>query len=178
MVGMFKASQVAIWAFADGKWFTNDLDHVRVERERLASGLEPILRTDFNDLGDRIDKIVAVSDDRALLQSLEKQGQAAIGARATIMQSQVYYLDITHRLANKGDGIAALAKAMKVDLANVAAFGDMPNDVPMFKRAGLSVAMGQAPDDVRAAADETAATNDDDGVADAIARFVKPRMAP
>jgi Cof subfamily protein (haloacid dehalogenase superfamily) len=176
MIDMFKAAKVAIWAFADGKWFTDDLDHDRVERERKASSLEPILRTDFHELGGRIDKIVAVSDDRALLQSLEKKGKAAIGERATVMQSQVYYLDITHRLANKGDGIAALAKAMKVDLAHVAAFGDMPNDIPMFARAGLSVAMGQAPDDVRRAADETAATNDLDGVADAIKRFVRPRM--
>jgi Cof subfamily protein (haloacid dehalogenase superfamily) len=176
MIDMLKAAKVAIWAFADGKWFSNDLDHGRVERERLASGLEPILRTGFHDLGGRIDKIVAVSDDHALLQSLEKKGQAAIGEHATIMQSQAYYLDITHRLANKGDGIAALAKVMKVDLAHVAAFGDMPNDVPMFARVGLSVAMGQAPDDVRKAADETAATNDEDGVADAIKRFVRPRM--
>jgi Cof subfamily protein (haloacid dehalogenase superfamily) len=178
MIEMFKAAKVSIWAFADGKWYTDDLDHSRVARERLASNLEPILRTDFHDLCGRIDKIVGVSDDRPLLQSLEKKGQAAIGARATIVQSQVYYLDITHRLANKGDGIAALAKAMKVDLANVAALGDMPNDLPMFARAGLSVAMGQAPEDVRNAADEVAAANDDDGVADAIKRFVRPQKAP
>ena len=68
-----------------------------------------------------------------------------IGARATIARSQPYYLDITHRLANKGDGIAALAQAFGVELAQVAALGDMANDLPMFARAGLSVAMGQAP---------------------------------
>jgi hydroxymethylpyrimidine pyrophosphatase-like HAD family hydrolase len=101
--------------------------------------------------------------------------RAAIGTRATIARSQPYYLDITHRLANKGDGIAALAKAAGLDLTQVAALGDMPNDLPMFARAGLSVAMGQAPADVQAAADATAATNEQDGVADAIMRFVRPR---
>ncbi len=99
-----------------------------------------------------------------------------IGARATVARSQLYYLDITHRLANKGDGIAALAQAFGVELTQVAALGDMANDLPMFARAGLSVAMGQAPACVRAAANATATTNEEAGVADAIARFVRPRI--
>ncbi len=99
-----------------------------------------------------------------------------IGARATVARSQLYYLDITHRLANKGDGIAALAQAFGVELTQVAALGDMTNDLPMFARAGLSVAMGQAPACVRAAADATATTNEEAGVADAIAHFVRPRI--
>ena len=100
-----------------------------------------------------------------------------IGARATVARSQLYYLDITHRLANKGDGIAALAQAFGVELTEVAALGDMTNDLPMFARAGLSVAMEQAPASVRAAATATATTNEEAGVADAIARFVRPRIS-
>jgi hydroxymethylpyrimidine pyrophosphatase-like HAD family hydrolase len=46
----------------------------------------------------------------------------------------------------------------------------------MFARAGLSVAMGQAPANVRAAANAAAATNEQDGVADAILRFIRPRI--
>jgi hydroxymethylpyrimidine pyrophosphatase-like HAD family hydrolase len=61
-------------------------------------------------------------------------------------------------------------------LAQVAALGDMTNDLPMFARAGLSVAMGQSPDCVRAAAAATARTNEEDGVADAIRRFIRPRL--
>jgi hydroxymethylpyrimidine pyrophosphatase-like HAD family hydrolase len=134
------------------------------------------MRTDFAELGGRIDKIVAVTDDSELLGKLEAEARAAIGLRTTIARSQPYYLDITHRLANKGDGIAALAKSAGFNLAQVAALGDMPNDLPMFARAGLSVAMGQAPAEVQAAADATAATNEQDGVADAIMRFVRPRI--
>ena len=55
-----------------------------------------------------------------------------IGARATIARSHPYYLDITHRLANKGDGIAALAQAFGVELTQVAALGrhgERPSDV-------------------------------------------------
>jgi Cof subfamily protein (haloacid dehalogenase superfamily) len=175
MLRMLDRPGIMPWVYADAMWFVTGLDNPHLARERLASAIEPVVRTDFAGLDGRIDKIVAVSDDHALLRQLEAQAREVIGARATIARSQAYYLDVTHRLANKGDGIAALARAFDVDLAEVAAVGDMPNDLPMFSRAGLSVAMGQAPPDVQVAADGTAATNEQDGVADAIMRFVRPR---
>lgn len=165
---------VTPWVFADNAWFTPDPGNRHSTRERLASCLEPVKRTDFAEFDGRIDKIVGVSDDNEALQKLETEARIAIGSRATIARSQPYYLDVTHRLANKGDGIAALAKATGFDLAQVAALGDMTNDLPMFARAGLSVAMGQAPFDVQTAADAIAATSEEDGVADAIMRFVRP----
>lgn len=168
---------VTPWVYADGAWFVSSLDNPHLGRERLASAIEPRIGTDFTALGGRIDKIVAVSDDHELLRRLEERARDMIGARATIARSQPYYLDITHRLANKGDGIAALARAFGVELNAVAALGDMPNDLPMFARAGLSVAMGQAPAGVRAKASVTAGTNEEGGVADAIFRFIRPNMA-
>ena len=167
---------VTPWVYADGAWFVASVDNPHLARERLASAIEPRIRTDFTGLDGRIDKIVGVSDDHELLRRLEQRASQMLGARATIARSQPYYLDITHRLANKGDGIAALAHAFGVELNAVAALGDMPNDLPMFTRAALSVAMGQAPACVRAAANATAGTNEQDGVADAIARFIRPRI--
>lgn len=168
---------VTPWVYADGKWFVASLGNPHLARERLAAAVEPVIRADFAGLGGRIDKIVGVSDDHDLLRRLEARTREMIGARATVARSQPYYLDITHRLANKGDGIAALARAYGVDLNQVAALGDMPNDLPMFARAGLSVAMGQGPACLRAAAGATAASNEEDGVADAITRFIRPRIS-
>jgi Cof subfamily protein (haloacid dehalogenase superfamily) len=177
MLRLAERRGVALWVYADGAWFVTGLDNPHLARERLAAGIEPVIRTEFGGLDGRIDKIVGVSDDHGLLLRLEEQARALIGARATIVRSQPYYLDITHRLANKGDGIAALARAFEVELAQVAALGDMPNDLPMFARAGVSVAMGQAPACVRAAANATAATNEENGVADAVLRFIRPNIA-
>jgi Cof subfamily protein (haloacid dehalogenase superfamily) len=174
MLRMFDRPGVTPWVYADAMWFVAGLDNPRVARERLASAIEPVIRTDFAGLDGRIDKIVAVSDDHALLRHLEEQAREMIDARATIARSQPYYLDITHLLANKGDGIAALAQAFGVALTRVAALGDMANDLPMFARAGLSVAMGQAPACVRAAASATVASNEENGVADAILQFIRP----
>jgi Cof subfamily protein (haloacid dehalogenase superfamily) len=176
MLHLLGVPGVARWVYADGAWFVTGLDNAHLGRERRAAAIDPVIRIDFAGLDGRIDKIVGVSDDHELLRRLEERAKEMIGARATISRSQPYYLDITHRRANKGDGIAALAQAFGIDLAQVAALGDMTNDLPMLARAGLSVAMGQAPDCVRAAADATATTNEEDGVADAISRFVRPRL--
>jgi Cof subfamily protein (haloacid dehalogenase superfamily) len=176
MLRLIDRPDVALWVYADGAWFVADTDNPHLARERIAAAIEPAIRTNFAGIEERIDKIVGVSDDHELLRRLEAQARKLVGGRATIARSQPYYLDVTHRLANKGDGIAALAQAFGVDLSQVAALGDMTNDLPMFACAGLSVAMGQAPACVRAAANAVAATNEADGVAEAIARFVRPRM--
>ena len=177
MLRLIDTPGVMPWVYAGGAWFVAGLDNPHLARERLASAIEPMIRTDFAGLDERIDKIVGVSDDHELLRRLEQQAKEMIGGRATIARSQPYYLDVTHRLANKGEGIAALARAFGVELAQVAALGDMANDLPMFAHAGLSVAMGQAPACVRAAANATAAANGQNGVADAILRFIRPRIA-
>ncbi len=180
VAGMFVLAEglaVDRWVFADNRWFASSLDGEHVEHERVASNQAPHLRADFTDLYDCADKIVFVSDDRPLLHGLAERGQAAFGTRATIGQSQTYYLDVTAPQANKGDGLAALARLLGIDLAEVAVFGDMDNDVPMFRRAGLSVAMGQAPDAVKAAADFVSSSNQEDGVAHAIDTFVLSRIA-
>lgn len=168
---------VTPWLFADGKWYARDRVNPNIGRERLATNLEPIFDADFSTLLDHADKLVGVSDDYDLLASIEVETQAALGEDATVARSQPYYLDITGPFANKGAGVAALAAAYDVPLSAVAVLGDQRNDLPMFARAGLSVAMGQAPDDVRAAASYVVLSNEEDGVADAIDRFVLPAVA-
>ncbi len=136
---------VDIWLFAHGLWHARTAQGVRVLHERLAADIEPTLVSDFDDI-DQVDKIVGLSEDFAALEQLEGALKHAIGSAATIARSQPYFLDVTAPAANKGDGVAAIAQAAGVPLAQVAVIGDMPNDLPMFARAGLSIAMGQAPE--------------------------------
>lgn len=116
---------VTPWVFADGEWFTPDPSNRHVARELLASCLESARRDNFVELGARIDKIVGVSDHSETLRRLETEAKQAIGPDLTIAHSQPYYLDITHCLANKGDGIATLTEAAGLELPQVAAFGDI-----------------------------------------------------
>ena len=163
---------VSPWLFADGQWHARDRLSPRVAREIQSAGLEPRIGGEWAALLGRTDKIVGVCEDPDLLVGVERELIAALGEDASIARSQPYFLDVLDPAGNKGRGIARLAVDYGVSLAEVAALGDQNNDLPMFRVAGLSVAMAQGPDNVRAAAMHVAASNDDNGVADAIERFV------
>lgn len=160
------------WVFAGGVWHTRETDELHTPRKIKSAGQEPTMVDGFDDLLDTVDKIVAVCDDDPLLDGIERDVAAAIGGEATVGRSQTYYLDITASRANKGDGIATLARVIGVPLESTAALGDQHNDLAMFERVPLAVAMGQAPLAVQSAADEVSRSNDDDGVAHAIDRFI------
>jgi hypothetical protein len=170
-------ADVDTWVFADDQWFASDPDGPHTKSERVSSNQEPVVRSDFAELADRIDKITFVSDDEPALRALTQRVKDEIADdRATIVQSQTYYLDVTASQANKGDGIALLAEAFGVSLADTVAIGDQANDLAMFARAGHSIAMGQGPQAVRDRADAVTLGNDQDGVAHAIDTMIlEPR---
>ena len=75
--------------------------------------------------------------------------QQAVGAEATAVRSQTYYLDVTPPGHDKGTFVEAMAKRLGISTDAVATIGDMQNDLPMFARSGVSFAMGNAADDVK-----------------------------
>ncbi|PZQ61756.1 MAG: hydrolase Cof [Sphingomonas taxi] len=166
---------VDTWVFAGDRWYATDGEGPHTRSERRSSAQEPVVVAAFDDLLDHADKITFVSDDEPALRALYERVHAAFGKQATVAQSQRYYLDVTALAANKGDGVAALAGALGVALTDTVAIGDQANDLPMLARVGLSIAMGNAPDAVKAAAHETTRANDADGVAHAIDTIILPR---
>ena len=119
-------------------------------------------------------KIVGISDDLAKVADCERSAQATLSGRASAARSQPYYLDVTHPLANKGQVVAWLSRRLGIPPAEIATMGDMPNDVLMFRQSGFSVAMGNASDEVKAAASAVTDTNNNDGFAKAVRRFLLP----
>ncbi len=166
------------WVFADDRWYASTDQGAHVDSERRASAQEPVVTQDFADLLTRADKITFVSDDEPLLRALHDRVAPGFGERATVVQSQTYYLDVTAVEANKGTGIAELAAAFAVSLADTAAIGDQANDLPMLDRAGLSIAMGNAPQAVKDRADHITLGNDRDGVAHAIDTIILTQGTP
>jgi hydroxymethylpyrimidine pyrophosphatase-like HAD family hydrolase len=120
----------------------------------------------------QIAKIVGVSDEHDKVQRCEAEAQAAFGQRATANRSQPYYVDITHKDANKGAVVEFLSQHLEVPAAEIATIGDQPNDVLMFKRSGFSIAMGNASDQVKEQASVTTDTYNDEGFAKAMERFI------
>jgi Cof subfamily protein (haloacid dehalogenase superfamily) len=176
MIALIAEAGITCWVFADDEWLSNSDTDPHNPREVKSANVEPVITEDFSDKLDRIDKIVGVSDDHDLLVDLEAKAIATAGKSATIARSQPYYLDVTAPVANKGDGISFLANAFGVALADVAVIGDQTNDLPMFARAGLSIAMGQATDAVKAKAMLVTGSSDADGVAAAIDTIILPRV--
>lgn len=174
VVALAQGLPLATWVFADDIWYATEPDGPHTASERRASFQEPTVPDALDPLLARADKITFVSDDEVLLRGLYEKCHAAFGERATIAQSQTYYLDVTALPANKGDGIAALADAAGVPLTHTAAIGDQANDLPMLARAGLTIAMGNAPDRVKGAAQHVTSANDADGVAHAIETIILP----
>ena len=174
--GIAEHSNAVPWLFAGGVWHCPNTDSPHVPHEILSAGQQPTVTPDMTALFGDVDKLTWVSDDAASLKDLHTRMSSAIGDDATIAQSQTYYLDLTHPRANKGNGVETLARIVGVSLADVAVLGDMPNDLPMFARAGLAIAMGQAPEEVRTKARYTSSSNDDDGVAHAIDTILLPMM--
>ena len=158
---------VETWVFAGDRWYASDCDGPHTRSERITANQEPLPLGDPAALLYLADKITFVSDDESLLRALAADAHH-FGDRAMIAQSQTYYLDVTALGANKGAGIEKLCEAYGVALADTAAIGDQANDLPMLTRAGLAIAMGNAPDAVKAAAGHVTRGNDADGVAHAI----------
>jgi hydroxymethylpyrimidine pyrophosphatase-like HAD family hydrolase len=80
----------------------------------------------------------------------------------------------THPEANKGGVVEFLSKRLHIPTEEIATIGDMPNDVMMFGKSGLSIAMGNASPQVQAQANFVALSNEEDGFAYAMEKFVLP----
>jgi Cof subfamily protein (haloacid dehalogenase superfamily) len=171
-IELIDAHGAQVWVFRGEDWLTRDPAGHYVGLEQKTIGYGPTVVEDFGRALDAACKIVAVSDDFDLLTRLEQQARVALSERATIARSQLYYLDFTHPLANKGVALSELAQLLGVPENEIAVIGDGGNDIAMFERSGLSIAMGNAGPQVQGAADFVTDPNGQDGFAKAIERYV------
>ena len=163
---------VEVWVFSGQNWLLRDPDGPYVPLEQHTVGFRPTIVEDFGSPLDAAAKIVGVSKDFDVLEQCERDARVALTSSAVVTRSQAYYLDITHPLANKGVALTEIAKLLDIPLAEIAVIGDGGNDVPMFERSGLSIAMGNANPQVQRAAHFVTDSNGDDGFANAIERFI------
>ena len=167
-VEMLDRLGVEVWVYAHGEWLLRDPGGAHVAHEQHTIGFAPTVVRDFAPHLDAVGKIVGVSDDYSFLERCESKMHNALDAGATVARSQNYYLDMTHPDANKGTALLELAQLLGVPLEHIAVIGDGRNDVAMFERSGFAIAMGNASDSVKGAADAVTTGNNENGVAHAI----------
>ena len=161
------------WLYTADDWFIRKQDAPHVDREAWTVKFDAKVTPEFSPSDiDKAVKIVGVSDDLDLVARCEKAAQEALGDRASAARSQPYYLDVTSPMANKGQVVIELSKRLNIPAAAIMTFGDMPNDVNMFEKSGFSIAMGNSSDEVKAKASAVTESNEDDGFAKAVERFI------
>jgi Cof subfamily protein (haloacid dehalogenase superfamily) len=171
-VMLLRQHELDVWIYTGNDWLITTPDAPHVAREAWTVKFEATVVPDFSNRLDAVAKIVGVSDDIDRVHQCEADVQAALGGRATANRSQPYYLDVTHRDANKGAVVNYLSTHLVIPPAEIATIGDSPNDVLMFKHSGFSIAMGNASDEVKSKANVTTDSYNNEGFATAIERFV------
>jgi Cof subfamily protein (haloacid dehalogenase superfamily) len=162
-----------IWLFTNEQWLTRNPDGEYVAHEKHTIRADPTIVGDFTPYLHSACKIVGASSDAARLQACEAAMQTALGGQATAVRSQTYYLDVTPPGHDKGTFVQAMAKRLDISTDAVATIGDMQNDLAMFAKSGVSVAMGNATDDVKKRATHVTTSNEDEGFSGAIEIILK-----
>jgi Cof subfamily protein (haloacid dehalogenase superfamily) len=172
MVELLESFGLDAWLYRGADWFVRDPDGPHVAREAQTVQFAPSVVDDFGGRMNGIAKIVGVSDDHDVVATAARAAHDEFGDHVSAARSQDYYLDVTHPDANKGGVVTYLAETYGIATEEIATIGDMPNDVLMFAHSGLSIAMGQSGREVHRAARRVTASNDEDGFASAVDRFI------
>lgn len=142
------------------------------EVEGTINGI-PVIVTDYDNINPEEDiiKIMMVDEPNILEEAIKKLPQE-VYEKYTVVRSAPFFLEFLNKEANKGEGIKALADYLGIKREQVVCIGDAGNDLHMIEFAGLGVAMGNAFEEIKEIADYVTYTNEEDGVAHVLEKFV------
>ena len=156
--------------FTPDAWRVRTLTkEIQAESDIIESA--PLVTQDLLGPGEAPNKILLITSEgepAKVLRTLAK----SLHSMSTATFSKPNYLEIVPIGVDKAKALVKLAKSLGIELSQVAALGDGQNDMEMLREAGLGIAMGNASDRVKSAADWITGTNDEDGVAQAVGRLV------
>jgi Cof subfamily protein (haloacid dehalogenase superfamily) len=171
-VRLFESHGLDVWVFCGSDWFVRDLNGPHIDTEEMTVQFLPKVVRNFDNVLDDVAKVVGVSNDHEAVARCEIDAREILGDRASASRSQPYYLDVTHPNANKGMVVRWLSEYLNTPMDEIATIGDMSNDLPMFAASGLSIAMGNASPDVQRVARFVTTSNEEEGFANAVERYI------
>jgi Cof subfamily protein (haloacid dehalogenase superfamily) len=172
-VAIFHAHRIDCWVFVGNQWLIANPQGSHVEHETHTVQTPPTVVPAFTEPHFRaVGKIVGPSDDHDKVARVTELMQQALAGRASAGRSQAYYCDVIPHGIDKGRLVEVLAQRVGVPQSEILVLGDMENDLEMFRKAGFAVAMGNATEAVKRAAQATTLSNEEDGFAAAIERYV------
>ncbi|KAA3663565.1 MAG: HAD family hydrolase [Chloroflexi bacterium] len=172
VVEFVEARNLPLIAYAsDGLWATADDPYRQLLHTKYHEPL-PTICHDFKQKLNTMQITKLLLSDEINNDATRADLERFLGNREYVVQAVPEYIEVMPLGVSKGEGVSWLLDRMGVDPANIMAVGDGENDLEMLRLAGLGVAMGNAGDCVKAAADVVVGSNEDAGVAEAIQRFV------
>ena len=178
LIDMIQAHGLDIFLFRSNDWYVRSLDVPHASREASIIQRPPVVVSNFESVLTGVVKVVGVSDDHPRVAACEAAVQKQFGTHVSAACSQPYYLDVTHPSANKGVVIERLSRYLKIPMDRIAVLGDQASDVLMFRKSGLSIAMGNASDEVKRQATFVTTSFGEEGFANAVEQFILPRAEP
>ncbi|MFC0562420.1 Cof-type HAD-IIB family hydrolase [Halalkalibacter alkalisediminis] len=158
-------------------WIITENEHPFTLKEGEITGLPIKKVTSFVDsVIAPVVKVLMVEDPEKLIKVEEKLKQEFKGT-LSIMRSKPYFLEFLEEGVTKGSSLNALIQTLGIKREEVIAMGDSYNDLAMIEFAGLGVAMGNAPEDIKEAADYVTDSNMNDGVAMVVEEFILAKVA-
>lgn len=118
-----------------------------------------------------VEKVLTAGTDTYLQEHWRAMARPFADALSCVFTAD-FYFEYMARDVHKGRALAGALPRIGIELAEVAAFGDAQNDLTMLTSAGTGVAMGNATDEVKAAADMVTLTNNEDGIAHALEKIL------
>jgi len=171
-IEIIRKHHLEAWLYTAEEWYIPHPNSPHVAREAWTVKFDAKVAPDFGPFLNDAVKIVGVSDDLAAVAACEAECREVLRSSVSAARSQPYYLDVTHPEANKGAVVDYLSRTLAIAYEQIATLGDMPNDVLMFKKSGLSIAMGNASPEVQGQANFVTAGNEEEGFAIAIDKFI------
>jgi Cof subfamily protein (haloacid dehalogenase superfamily) len=171
-IALIGKHNLVAWLYTAEDWYVPDPNGAHVARETWTVKFEAKVAGPFTPFLDHAVKIVGVSDDLAAVASCEADCQRALQGHVSAARSQPYYLDVTHPEATKGGVVDFLSHRYGIPENEIATLGDMPNDVLMFRKSGLSIAMGNSSKEVQEQATYVSTPNEQEGFALGVEKYI------
>jgi Cof subfamily protein (haloacid dehalogenase superfamily) len=171
-----KMRHVHISFYKDDDWYVEYMDDWATQERDIAKTNPTVI--DYQELfhtreytHNGANKILCMGKEEEI-ENLELSLQNDCGGGLTIYRSKPTYLEIMYHTVTKTSAIRFLQEKFNIKQSEIIAVGDNFNDIDMLQYAGLGVAMGNAPGQVKQSADEITSSNDDNGVARVIQKYL------
>lgn len=169
----------SIFTYHQDQLITTDPDNEHIRNEATLNGMEIVA---VENLSAAVDfspsKCVLVSDNEAALVAQKDQWRKRLAGTLDVYRSESFFLEVVPPFVDKGNTLGVLIEKLGITTEEVMAIGDGRRDFSMLQLAGLGIAMGNAQDSIKACADYTTESNDNEGVAIAVQKFIIAAVTP